>query len=150
MKLSRKTACDYSFEITVGSRGLTAQKMKFSIKYFSSKCDQICRKLRIWSHLLEKSLMENFIFCAVSVLLEINVLSLLANLTHKNNFGFTEKMAWYYLTNLVQTLYRFLKRLDSKIIKNKSENNILFRCYFYFIKWNIYSTQKPTWHFTVH
>ena len=24
-----------------------------------------CRKLRIWSHLLEKSLMENFIFCAV-------------------------------------------------------------------------------------
>ena len=23
------------------------------------------RKLRIWSHLLEKSLMENFIFCAV-------------------------------------------------------------------------------------
>ena len=40
----------------------TAQKMKFSIKDFSSKCDQICRKLRIWSHLLEKFLMENFIF----------------------------------------------------------------------------------------
>ena len=43
----------------------TAQKMKFSIQDFSSKCDQIRRKLRIWSHLLEKSLMENFIFCAV-------------------------------------------------------------------------------------
>ena len=43
----------------------TAQKMKFSIKDVSSKCDQIRRKLRIWSHLLEKSLMENFIFCAV-------------------------------------------------------------------------------------
>ena len=45
--------------------------MKFSIKDFSSKCDQIRRKLRIylriWSHLLEKSLMENFIFCAVQV-----------------------------------------------------------------------------------
>ena len=40
-------------------------KMKFSIKDFSSKCDQISRKLRIWSHLLKKSLMENFIFCAV-------------------------------------------------------------------------------------
>ena len=39
--------------------------MKFSIKDFSSKRDQIRRKLRIWSHLLEKSLMENFIFCAV-------------------------------------------------------------------------------------
>ena len=40
----------------------TAQKMKFFIKDFSSKCDQICRKLRIWSHLMKKSLMENFIF----------------------------------------------------------------------------------------
>ena len=44
----------------------TAQKMKLSIKDFFSKCDQICRKLRIWSHLLTKSLMENFIFwCSV-------------------------------------------------------------------------------------
>ena len=32
----------------------------------SGKCDQIRRKLRIWSHLLRESLMENFIFCAVS------------------------------------------------------------------------------------
>ena len=40
----------------------TAQKMKFSIKDFFSKCD-----LRIWSRLLKKSLMENFIFCAVFV-----------------------------------------------------------------------------------
>ena len=38
---------------------------KFSIKDFSSKDYQIRRKLRIWSHLLKKSLMENFIFCAV-------------------------------------------------------------------------------------
>ena len=41
----------------------TAQKMRFSIKDFFSKCDQICRKLRIWSHLLKKPLVENFIFC---------------------------------------------------------------------------------------
>ena len=41
----------------------TAKKMKFSIEDLSSKCDQISRKLRIWSHLMEKSLMENFIFC---------------------------------------------------------------------------------------
>ena len=39
--------------------------MKFSIKDLSSKCDQIRSYLWIWSHLLEKSLMENFIFCAV-------------------------------------------------------------------------------------
>ena len=37
--------------------------MKFSIKDFFSKCDQIRRKLRISSHLLKKSLMGNFIFC---------------------------------------------------------------------------------------
>ena len=43
----------------------TAQKMKLSIKDSFSKCDQIRRILRIWSHLLRKSLMENFIFCAV-------------------------------------------------------------------------------------
>ena len=43
----------------------TAQKMRFSIKDFFSKCDQIHSFLRIWSHSLKKSLMENFIFCAV-------------------------------------------------------------------------------------
>ena len=36
--------------------------MKFSIKYFFSKCDQIRSFRRIWSHLLKKSLVENFIF----------------------------------------------------------------------------------------
>ena len=43
----------------------TAQKIKFSIMNFFSKCDQILSFLRIWSHLVEKSLMENFIFCAM-------------------------------------------------------------------------------------
>ena len=46
-------------------RDFTVQKLKFSIKDFFSKCNQIRRKLRIWLHLLKKSLMENFIFCAV-------------------------------------------------------------------------------------
>ena len=39
--------------------------MKFFIKDFFSKCDQIRNFLRIWSPLLKKSLMENFIFCSV-------------------------------------------------------------------------------------
>ena len=39
--------------------------MKFPIKDFFNKSDQIRRKLRIWSHLLKRSMMENFIFCAV-------------------------------------------------------------------------------------
>ena len=71
----------------------TAQKMKFPIQYFFSKCEQIrsflerktsffvqCKFsvywntllilsfLRICSYLPKKSLMENFIFCAVTLL----------------------------------------------------------------------------------
>ena len=46
--------CDFMANVTL----CTAQKIKFSIKDFFSKYDQIRRKLK-------KSLMENFIFCAV-------------------------------------------------------------------------------------
>ena len=54
---------------------LTAQKMKFSIKGFFSKGDQIRNFLRILSHLRKKSLMENFIFRAA---------------THTSNYWFNE------------------------------------------------------------
>ena len=37
----------------------------FFINGYFNKCDQIRSFLWIWSHLLKKSLMENFIFCAV-------------------------------------------------------------------------------------
>ena len=46
---------------------ITSQKMKFFNKDFFSKCDQIRSFLQIWSHLLKKSLTENFIFCAVNL-----------------------------------------------------------------------------------
>ena len=49
-----------------GFRICTVEKIKFSIKDFFIKCDQIRRKLSTWLHLLKKSLMENLIFCAVS------------------------------------------------------------------------------------
>ena len=49
----------------VGLQCNTAQKMKFFIKDFFSKSDQICKKLQIWSQLLKKFSMENLIFCAV-------------------------------------------------------------------------------------
>ena len=45
--------------------------MEFSIKDFFSKCDQIRRKLRIWSHLLKKSLIVKLQFlCSVIKLCE--------------------------------------------------------------------------------
>ena len=52
----------------------TAQKMRFSIKDFFSKCEEIRRKLRIWSHLLKKSLIENLIFCAVYRVLPFRII----------------------------------------------------------------------------
>ena len=35
--------------------------MKFAMKDLLSRCTQIRGKLRMWSHLLKKSLMENFV-----------------------------------------------------------------------------------------
>ena len=61
-----KWSSNLSVPPETSSTTATAHKMKFSIKDFFSKCDQIRSFLRIWSHLLRKSLMENFIFCAVS------------------------------------------------------------------------------------
>ena len=62
------------FENTLLQRLLALQKNnnKFSIKIFN-KCDQIRRKLRIWSHLLKKSLIEN-ILCSVFCLLSFDTL----------------------------------------------------------------------------
>ena len=45
--------------------------------------------LRIWSHLLKKSLMENFIFCAVSVMnvTNLSVSFLIASTNHLHNIA---------------------------------------------------------------
>ena len=59
-----------------------SQKMKFSIKDFFSKCEQIRSFLRIWSHLQKKSLMENVIFGAVEWTYSkmLKILNLISNL----------------------------------------------------------------------
>ena len=57
--IQKKLFCSWQNKIL-----LTAQK-KFSIKDFFSKCDQIRRKLRVRSHLMKKSLIENYIFCTL-------------------------------------------------------------------------------------
>ena len=58
--------CTYLKITNLSLTELTARKMKFFSKDFFRKCDQIRRNLRIWLHLLKKSLMENFIFCAMT------------------------------------------------------------------------------------
>ena len=60
----------------------TAQKMKFSIKGLFSKCDQIRRKLRIWSHSLKKSLMENFIFQTPSRIKDVDFVKANEDIIH--------------------------------------------------------------------
>ena len=73
--------------------------MKFSIKDIFSKCDQIGSFLRIWSHLLKKSLIKNFTFCAV--------------------LGAVSAMIIYKLRNLQQckfnTQNKRMKMVESKI-----------------------------------
>ena len=70
---------------------VSLRKIKSSIKHFFSKCDEIRRILRIWSHLLKKSLIENFIFCAV------DLLPLCLTLT--DNFKWTTfRIFWYFNT----------------------------------------------------
>ena len=65
--------------------------MKFSINDFFSKCDQIRMKLRIWSHLLKKSLMGNFIFCAVIVLEKIIFVRMILRIFYLNFFAIENK-----------------------------------------------------------
>ena len=54
----------YKFQLYLRRHKKFSIKLKFSIKDFFSKCDQICSFQQIWSHLLKKPLMENFIFRA--------------------------------------------------------------------------------------
>ena len=70
---------------------VTAQKMKFSIKNFLSKCYQICSFLRIWSHLLKESLMENFISYTVCISC---LLVFLLNITSLKLFS-TSSISYY-------------------------------------------------------
>ena len=64
-KLHKSNTAKMCLSRSKNPQSYTAQKMKFSIKDFFSKCDQIRKEMRIWSHLLKKHLIENFIFCVV-------------------------------------------------------------------------------------
>ena len=63
--------------------------MKFSIKDFFSKCDQICRYLRIWSHLLKESLMVNLFLCAATHCVKKFYLRCLIGNQHCTNVKFS-------------------------------------------------------------
>ena len=83
----------------------TAQEIKFPIKDFFSKCDQIHKKLWIWSYLLKKSLMENFIFCALFSAIKVH-----ENLCFLRKFLETRQInnCWYYSQFKMQPFFEFI------------------------------------------
>ena len=72
--------------------------MKFFIKDFFSKCDQIRSFLRISSHLLKKSLMKNFIVCAVIAINEDCIIA--------NSGGITSKIIHKSYSGCLSSSYR--------------------------------------------
>ena len=87
---------------------VTAQKMQFSIKDSLRKFDQIRSFQPIWSHLLKKSLMHNFIFCAVFHL----------NCHHQmilaKTYSFTQKNVWHQNLTNNGIIRNNSERFDSK------------------------------------
>ena len=95
--------------------------MKFSIKDFFSKCDQIRSFLPIWSHLPNKSLIENFIFCAVKCFVkiaflfrlcrEINILRNLVVIKHLTDRDLEINRLSQTVTKLDQKIKQALKEI---------------------------------------
>ena len=65
---------------------LHCTKNEDSIMDSFSKCDKIRSFLRIWSHLLKKSVMENFIFCVVSKIKERSSIQMLISSLANSDF----------------------------------------------------------------
>ena len=113
---------------------ITTQKIKFSIKDFSSKCDQIGRKLRIWSHLLKKSLMENFTFCAVCAIplrhslhiqQKYKVLVFCFLILKESIFETRKNLFTSKPLSLLEIFFLTFKRQPHKIVKH---SKVLFVC----------------------
>ena len=69
-KMARYWIKNYQNQVLIsGLLSFIPQKIKFSIMDFFSKSDQISMKLRAWSHLRKKFSMENFVFCAVFLII---------------------------------------------------------------------------------
>ena len=103
------------------SRINTAQKMKFSIKDFFSKCDQIRRKLRIWSHLLKNSIIQNFIFRAVFPPHQFIPLDRLVTGCHSNsNLKFQAIPGYFSGKQNFSRLLMENSRLQSKLMRTET------------------------------
>ena len=84
------------------------KKMKFSIKDFFSKWDQIRRKLRIWSHLLKKLLMETSFFVQCKNAFYLSYSLMFYNFLLLLKFQFTGVNASYFEKVKLKKVLAFL------------------------------------------
>ena len=84
------------------------KKLKFSIKDFFSKCDQIHSFLRIWSHVLKKFLIQNFLCSAYCIYqVTLNYFRYLNSFVTINAVNGLEQINWCRYT-IPSTSYLFL------------------------------------------
>ena len=135
--------------------------MKFSIIDFFSNWDQICRKLRIWSHLQKKPLMENFIFCAIVTKQTMDKKNLKALMVLSSRFLKNHKLKWLQESQICVSYWAFwvsilgnstfllsLRNLEQKlltkladtkpILRSSLKENLLF--WLYCIFWQLIRT----------
>ena len=95
----------------IGTKLYTAKKIKFSIKDFFSKFSQIRSFLRIWSHLLKKSLMENlnFVQCKLFVHLFVSALVTIPDCYLHYHIGSIQVIKFF---NPVQFLLILLEHIE--------------------------------------
>ena len=134
---------------------ITVQKIKLFITDLFSKCDRIRSLLRIWSHLVSKSVMGNFIFCAVygnqvATVVSFMMLDLLQNIFcsffsfnffHKCLYWkwFSFSILWSYMllfTSLLSKWYNLNKtiRLFLNFLLHQFPLKNLFSMYSPFLK----------------
>ena len=94
------------------SKNHCTKNQVFHIKDFFSKRDQIRKKLRIWSHSLRKSLMENFMFLRTNIIKDRGV-NLYVN-EARSSINVVS-----FPTNIYFQMYLFTYNFE---IKNKSIN----------------------------
>ena len=96
--------------------------MKFSITDFFSKCDQIQRKVRIWSHSQKKSVMENFIFCKVALNQLVRMKKYKFRLIEKKTYTKKRGNILFYMTKVLKVIYGYMVLSAEKYHKT----NIVF------------------------
>ena len=126
---------DFSFTPIAMFEDPLHKKWSFPLSISFGKCEQIRRKLRIYSHYLKKSVTENFIFCAV-IAMKAHEMSLVFFMSLENDQKKVASTCWSYgksileessFTNLFRTdffplfwSYQILGNIDVKMVLVRS------------------------------